>query len=82
MDNEIIDLKEAVDIELSYQQDACYEARAYSICNMGVGCTTGMCYAEAIGDIEMCGRKDRCLDVVFEKASKQFIEFLDSGRGK
>ena len=62
------------------------ESRAYSICNMGdsesiPNCTSLVCYAEAIGDIEMCGRKDHCLDVVFEKASKQFIEFLDNEHG-
>lgn len=74
-------INDDVKLELEYQQDGCIEARAYSICNMGVGCTAGQCFAEAMGDIELCGRKDRCLDVVFENTSKQFVEFIDGEYG-
>ncbi len=48
-----------VKLELEYEQDGYIEARAYNICNMGVGCTAGQCFAEAVVAIEMCGRKDR-----------------------
>jgi hypothetical protein len=40
--------------------DAMYEARAESVCSMGVGCeTAGVCYAGAVGRPEMCGRVDQ-----------------------
>jgi len=39
------------------ENDAHDEAKAESSCNFGVGCgTSGVCYAEAHGQPESCGR--------------------------
>ena len=41
-----------------YNQDDEDEARAESMCSMGVGCGThGVCFAEKNGKPEMCGKR-------------------------
>ena len=44
---------------MARENDAHDEAKAESSCSMGVGCgMAGVCYAEAHGEPDMCGRKE------------------------
>jgi hypothetical protein len=60
--------------------DAMHEARAESVCSMGVGCgTAGVCYAGAVGRPGMCGRVDQPAQVAAPEDSDPDLSPMTPG---